>query len=82
MAFAATFLGDQSVRDLETDPKLYEHVRDKEFRQLEVRNFAAMYLGHMLGLKAEPKPDWSADEWAKFRDEVAKAVKNVLKPGL
>ena len=75
LAFAKGFLNDQTVRDLDSDPKRYDFVHESDFRQLEVRNFAAMFLGQMLELKFKPKPDWTADEWAKFRNEVAKAVK-------
>ncbi len=73
----AKFLTDTTVRDSSVRPELYPpwHAERPEYRTVEVRNCAAAALGQMLKLKPQPNPKWSADEWAKFREEVAKAVK-------
>lgn len=77
VGFVAKFLTDDAVHDPSAKPKLYphhQHVAYPDFKSIEVRNYAALLLSQMLGVKGKPTAKWSADEWAKFRDEVAKAV--------
>ena len=82
IAFLVRFLSDDSVRDPESKPSHYgTFYAGKEFGKLEVRNYAALALGLMLDLKTKPSPKWTAEEWAKFRDEVAKAAKTATQPG-
>jgi hypothetical protein len=40
------------------------------FKKIEVRDFAAMELGYLLGVKGEPKDAWTADQWLAFRGQV------------
>lgn len=44
------------------------------------RNRAAETLGYGLGVNPKPKPNWSEDDWKKFRAEVVKAAKKATKP--
>lgn len=43
-----------------------------------VRDRAAEHLGRMLEMPVESDPSWSADDWAKFRERVAKAAAREL----
>jgi hypothetical protein len=45
----------------------------------EIRDHAAKRLAEALRLKITPAEKWNADQWAKFRDEVAKAAKPATK---
>jgi hypothetical protein len=45
----------------------------------EVRNYAANLLGNLLRVRGMPTADAPADEWAAFREEVAKAAEKVTK---
>ncbi|MEO2088908.1 MAG: hypothetical protein ABGY75_05345 [Gemmataceae bacterium] len=76
--FVAQYLTDTAVRDATAEPKLYPggYAGYPDFKVIEVRNYAAYSLSYMLEVKGKPTAKWSADEWAKFRDEVAKAVKS------
>ena len=80
LAFMTRFLTDDAVHDPAAKPKLYPHEQHAlypDFKAIEVRNYAAILLSRMLDVKGKPTPKWSADEWAKFRDEVTKAAKAV-----
>jgi hypothetical protein len=75
LQFLAAFLNDATVRDVTTAPGKYNlFAAASTFRKIEVRNFAAWELARALGLKATPEPDWSAEQWAAFRDRVRKAL--------
>jgi hypothetical protein len=46
--------------------------------RIEVRNFAALQLASLLGMKVDVKPDRSAAEWAVLRGKVRQAVTQEL----
>jgi hypothetical protein len=76
LAFLASFLDDATVRHLKADAKRFAgHPAGDDFPRLEVRNFAAYQIGRFLGMDRRPQPNWDADQWARFRDEVRAALK-------
>lgn len=74
--FVARFLADETVRDAISDPDRFDgpYAGFTRFKQIEVRNYAALVLGGLLELKEEPARDWSADRWAAFREQVRTAL--------
>ncbi|MFL5245029.1 MAG: hypothetical protein ACJ8FY_23250 [Gemmataceae bacterium] len=76
IAFLASFLDDESVRDIESNPKMHEGLHAGYlYPRLEVRNFAAMKLAEILKVKAEPKRDWGEGEWKKLREQLVGEMK-------
>ena len=75
MAFLTRFLDDATVRD-ETSSAKYEgpNAGLPGFPTIEVRNYAAAELASLLDLETEPKPEWTAGEWEKFRAAVRAAL--------
>jgi len=80
LSFLAAFLDDGIVREFDPDDKRSSDVSAaKLFRRIEVRDFAAMELGRLLGLEAEPQPDWTDGDWAKYRATVREALEREQK---
>jgi hypothetical protein len=76
LALLAAFLDDTAVRDLTRDVKRDAFfAAGKEFPCLEVRNFAAMGIAGVLGLPANPRPEWGEADWAWLR----RVVREVLR---
>jgi hypothetical protein len=76
LAFFASFLDDATVRNREIHPRLdVDNPVAPDFPRIEVRNFAAMQLAHLLKIDRRPQPSWDAEQWARFRDEVRAALK-------
>jgi hypothetical protein len=74
--FLAAFLGDETVRDAEEGSKVYSGPHAGfTFRRLAVRDFAAMQLASILGLKERPMPNWTPDQFATLRRVVEEALK-------
>ena len=47
----------------------------EKYRQLEVRNFAALKLASLLGVTVERNPERTPEEWAKVRSQVQEALR-------
>jgi hypothetical protein len=76
LSFLAQFLTDETVRDVSTNPEKFGGPAEGfgEFPRLEVRNYAALVLSRILKLKADPNSEWTAEDWAKLRLDVRKAL--------
>ncbi len=75
LAFLAAFLGDSTVRDIDSDFYRYWGIpAGHGYPRLEVRNFAALELARLLKLPDRPKPEWKPDQWAALRAKVRKAL--------
>jgi hypothetical protein len=69
------FLEDRSVRDIKSDPELFQkHCVESNFKRIEVRDFAAMRIAIMLDLEVNPEPQWTAGDWTKLRTQVREAL--------
>lgn len=44
------------------------------FRGLTARNLAALHLADLLDLPGDPRPDWTAAQWAALREKVRRAL--------
>jgi hypothetical protein len=76
LVFLKSFLDDTTLRDVDADPGRYVAVPAGDgFPRLEVRNLAALELAELLKLDRKPQPNWDAEQWARFRDEVREALK-------
>ena len=69
------------------DPTLYNREENKErfpffsadtYEQIEVRDFAALQIAEMLGIKIKDDPKRTPAEWAKIRAQVQEAMKREL----
>ncbi len=67
-----TLLDDKSVSNLNSMP---ETLDGEVFPTREVGNVAALQLAARLKISVQPKPDWTADQWAQLRAEVRRAAK-------
>jgi hypothetical protein len=75
LAFLTTFLDDNEVRELGTGEKKDVEVNPgSKFPELEVRNYAAMQIASLLHMPVEPKPEWTAEQWAALREQVRRAL--------
>jgi hypothetical protein len=72
--FRSRFLDDATVRDLMVSSKFFGPSAGSGFLKIEVRNYVALELAAYLGVAANPKPDWTAEQWAKLREDVKKAL--------
>jgi hypothetical protein len=76
LAFLAGFLDDATVRDaghpLQFDPPF---AAASEFRQIEVRNFAALSIARIFQFDDKPKRVWGEVEWAGLRRKVREALR-------
>jgi hypothetical protein len=68
--------GDRTVRDIKDHPEKYTgpYAGFEGFSRIEVRDFAAMRIAGLLGLRVQPRPSWASAEWAGLRRQVRKAL--------
>jgi hypothetical protein len=71
----AGFLDDATVRDVGTSKKFDGPSAGSEYRKLEVRDFVALKLASVLGVKVEENRERPPEEWAKVRSQVQEALK-------
>jgi hypothetical protein len=74
-AFLTAFLNDAEVRRLPQGNKLENgafqgHPPAGRFREIAVRDLAAMELACLLNLCDAPQPNWTAAQWAALRGKV------------
>lgn len=69
----------ECVAALLTDDSVQTQKNGKDVTVLELRNYAAERLGDLLRVRGTPTETATADEWATFRAEVAKAAEKVTK---
>ncbi len=90
LEFLANFLEDNSIRDIQSNPKMFGGpYAGWEFDRLAVDNFAAMQMAGILKLPvklprgrwAESYEDWTPEQWAKFRSQVREALKRDPRAG-
>jgi len=73
LAFLATFLNDEELRDLPEDE---EHSKYSgpcaafTFKRIAVRDFVAQEVASILGLPDHPDEFWTAAQWAALRRKV------------
>lgn len=74
--FVSRFLDDDTLRDASTNRKMFTgpYAGFAGFEKIEVRDFAAMQLAHLLKLKVKPEPNWGPAEWEKLRKQVKEAL--------
>lgn len=71
LQFLAQFLEDNTQRTIQESDKLYDGpCAAFTFPKITVRDFAAMTIARILKLPEEPKPEWSLEQWAGFREKV------------
>jgi hypothetical protein len=76
VVFLSNFLDDDSIRDVKSNPKMFEGpYAESRFPLMEVRNHAAMRLAWILKIKSEAKPEWGEAEWKKLREQVLSETK-------
>ena len=79
LAFLAAFLDDDSLRDIATNPKMFNGIyAGYPFPRLEVRNFAAMQILSLVGTRADFNVEWTAAKWATFRERMREVAKREL----
>ncbi len=78
LRFLALFLNDATVRDVTITPEMYRGPSaGDEFPKLEVRDFAAWQMTHLLDLRIHPDKKWTAEQWAGLRAQVRAAYDRV-----
>jgi hypothetical protein len=82
LRFLAGFLGDKTIRDVSTAPRLFSgpsagaSMGDHDFPRLEVRNYAAFWLSQVLPLElGTPRANWDAKQWKAFREAIGQALR-------
>jgi hypothetical protein len=73
LRFLSRFLDDAEVR-VAAGPKYEGPYAARDFARIEVRDHAARQIAGLLRLDVHPEPKWTAPEWAKFREDVRKAL--------
>jgi hypothetical protein len=66
IAFFASFLDDAALRPADSG----KSAGLCAFKQIEVRNVAAMQLADLFGLDDKPQESWTADQWQALRRKV------------
>jgi hypothetical protein len=66
----ASFLDDAQIRDTASDSRFDGPNAGDSYDRIEVRNFVALQLASLLGIKVELKPDPTPGEWATVRETV------------
>jgi hypothetical protein len=76
VALLAAFLEDAAVMDAPSNPgKSPRPLAVFGITRLEVRDLAAWGIASVLGMPADPEPDWGPKEWAELRSRVRQAIK-------
>jgi hypothetical protein len=77
LEFLRAFLNDAEAGDLPSDSRKLDRKVPvgSEFTHLEVRNYAAMQIASLLKISVEPKPEWTAKQWAALREQVRRALR-------
>lgn len=70
--FLESFLEDRA----EVNPKRFKTTLAS---QAEIRNLAAEHLGHRVGIFRNEDPNWSAEQWRQFREQVRNEFKRMLR---
>lgn len=79
LSFLVSFLEDRTVRDVESNLRMYSgNYAAVFFPRIEVRNFAAMQIAEMLKLQNNPAPEWTEEQWADLRERMRKAAKSEI----
>lgn len=78
LQFLASFLNDPAVYDRKENGERNPNFQPYAYAKLEVRNFVALRLVDMLGIKIETNYHRTPDEWAKVRQQVQEALKREL----
>jgi hypothetical protein len=74
--FARQFLDDTAVRDINSEPEMYEGpCAGFTHERIAVRDFAALELAYLLDLDLDEARDWTEGDWAKLRQRVAARLK-------
>jgi hypothetical protein len=82
LRFLVGLLDDPAVRELTFDPRSRGRgPAAQDFERLAVRDLAAMEIASILELRAEPKPNWTAEQWTKLRTDVRRALERRAKSG-
>jgi hypothetical protein len=76
LAFLASFLDDTTVRDVDSDRERFDSTcAGFHFRQLEVRDFAAMQVAELLETPARDRPACAPGPRARFRELMREKVR-------
>jgi len=79
LEFLSHFLDDDAVRDLKSNPKLFDGLYAGMYvPKIEVRNFAAWKIGPILRMGVEPDKDWTPGQWAELRARVRQSLAQEL----
>jgi hypothetical protein len=73
-----SFLDDATVRDQATSKQYEGPCAGFIYDRIEVRDFVALELASLLGIKVELKLDRTPEEWAKLRTQVREAADKEL----
>ncbi len=79
LKFLAKFMDDSSLYDREENKERFPFFEPDAYEKLEVRNFVALRLTDMLGMKVETNPKRTPEEWAKLRAKVREELKRAEK---
>lgn len=83
LAFLASFLDDDGVRDQSKNaPKYDGPCAAFTFPKIEVRNFAAMQAASILELEEEPDEHWDSRKWHQLRGKVRTRLMSMNLPNL
>jgi hypothetical protein len=74
----AHFLDDGTVRNLHRSSKFEGICAGDDYDEIEVRDFAALKIAELVGMKVEVNPRRTAAEWARIRSRVREALKREL----
>jgi hypothetical protein len=75
----ASFLNDPDVYDRDKHRKQFPFFEPSEYSKIEVRDFAALTIAEMLGIKVETNPKRTPEEWAKLRSKVREELNRAEK---
>src|SRR5262249_12228607 len=74
-----SFLDDSDLRDAKSSSKFDGFCAGFSYPKIEVRDFAALEIVELLGIKVKVDPDRTPEEWAKIRSQVREAVTRELR---
>jgi hypothetical protein len=76
LEFLAAFLDDAEVRDVNSNPKMFDGPHAGfTFARLEVRDLAAMQIASIIEMPDQPDKNWTPEQREKLRKKVKEAVK-------